>query len=155
MRVLPLFFVLSTVLLAGCESLTERVQERFAPVPPRTREFDGDQRTVHHAVQTAFKRLDFVLTRASSGSANLEAGSRIHASEAFGDSRQLVAQVHLSEVAPGRTEVAIRLVEQVENASLGGPSQQPLREHAFYETYFATLAAVLREQVTGAPPREN
>jgi hypothetical protein len=155
MRSLPLLFALATVLLAGCASLATRVQERFATVAPNTREFDGDPRTTYYAARTAFKRLDFVLAHALPGSANLEAGSRIHPSDALGDSRQLVAQVHLSEVAPGRTEVAVRLVEQVENASLGGLGQRPLREHAFYETFFATLAAVLQEQTAVAPDREN
>lgn len=155
MRFIASLLILSGVLLAGCESMTERVQERFAAVAPKTREFAGEQRTVYYAAQLAFKRLDFVLTRSSLGSAHIEAGSRIHTSEAFGDSRQLLAQVHLSTVAPGRTEVAITLLEQVENASLGGPSQQAVREHAFFETYFATLQAVLQEQGVGLAAEKN
>ncbi|MBI2517895.1 MAG: hypothetical protein HYV95_13405 [Opitutae bacterium] len=155
MRSFVSLLVLSGLLLAGCESMTERVQERFAAVAPKVRDFDGEQRTVYYAAQLAFKRLDFVLTSSSLGSAHIEAGSRIHTSEAFGDSRQLVAQVHLSEVAPGRTEVALTLQEQVENASLGGPSQQPLREHAFFETYFATLEAVLLEQSAELAAKKN
>lgn len=155
MRTLSSLLVVATLLLAGCESVTERVQERFSAVAPKTHEFDGEQHAVYYAAQIAFKRLDFVLTSSSLGAANIEAGSRIHTSEAFGDSRQLVAQVHLSTVAPGRTEVAVKLMEQVENASLGGVSQQSVREHAFFETYFATLQTVLQEQGAELAAKKN
>lgn len=129
--------------LCGCESMTERVRERFADVPPKTQVFATDVRTAYYGAQLAFKRLDFNLTRTRPG--QVEASSSIRHSEAFADSRQLVANVMLREIEAGKIEVRMRLTEQVENASLGGPSERALREHGFYETYFATLQAVLND----------
>lgn len=148
-----LSLVACSVFLAGCESLNERVRDRFADVPPKTQLVDADAKAVYYAVQTAFKRLDFTLTRSSLAQLNVEAASRIDRSVAFADSRQLVAQVSVANVAEGKAEVAMRLTEQVESQGVGGPNERPLREHGFYETYFAVLQQVLAEQKAagGAP----
>lgn len=142
-------------LLAGCESLESRVRDRFADVPPKTQTVDGDTRAVYFAVQAAFKRLDFNLTRSSVTDLRVEAASRINTSRAFADSRQLVAQVTIASVGPAQSEVSMRLTEQVEAQGLGGPNERPLREHGFYETYFAVLQQVLAEQKTAAAGRKN
>jgi hypothetical protein len=143
---LCLFSLLSLAFLTGCESLESRVRDRFTDVPPKTQTFDGESRAVYHAVQAAFKRLDFNLTRSSIGDLRVEAASRINTSRAFADSRQLVAQVEIAAVGPAQSEVSLRLTEQVEAQGLGGPSERGLREHGFYETYFAVLQQVLTEQ---------
>jgi hypothetical protein len=132
--------------LAGCESLESRVRDRFTDVPPKTQTFEGDTRTVYFAVQAAFKRLDFNLTRSSVTELRVEAASRINTSVAFADSRQLVAHVTIASVGPAQSEVSMRLTEQVEAQGLGGPNERPLREHGFYETYFTVLQQVLAEQ---------
>lgn len=152
-----LAFILCAVvgLLAGCESLESRVRDRFADVPPKTQTFDGDARTVYSAVQAAFKRLDFNLTRSSVASLRVEAASRINTSRAFADSRQLVAQVAIVAVGQTHSEVSMRLTEQVEAQGLGGPNERPLREHGFYETYFAVLQQVLAEQKAAPAGRKN
>lgn len=144
----PLALVLFALvgLLAGCESLESRVRDRFAAVPPKTEVVDGDSRAVYVAVQAAFKRLDFNLTRSSVTDLRVEAASRINTSMAFADSRQLVAQVTVAPAGPAQSEVSMRLAGQVEAQGLGGPSERPLREHGFYETYFAVLQQVLAEQ---------
>ena len=107
MRALSSLLILSTLLLAGCESM----EDRFSAVPPKTQVFNGDQAIVSGAAVQAFKRLDFLVTR--SKGTDLEAVSRIHSSVAFADSRQLTAKVHLSDVGPGKVEVEVGLVEQV------------------------------------------
>lgn len=152
---LSLLLPLCIALLAGCESVGERVRDRFADVPPQTVTVEGDTRAVYYAVQTAFKRLDFNLTRSSIGEQRVEAASRINTSRAFADSRQLIAQVALASVGPAQTEVSLRLTEQVEAEGLGGPSERPLRQHGFYETYFAVLQQVLSEQKAAPAARKN
>ena len=54
-----LFMALCAVLLAGCES----VSDRFSPVAPKVQVFNGDQFAVNAAALKAFKRLDFLVTR--------------------------------------------------------------------------------------------
>lgn len=144
--VLCFLSVLTVGLLTSCESLQTRVRDRFSEVSPKTQTFDGDTRAVYLAVQAAFKRLDFNLTRSSVSDLRVEAASRINTSHAFADSRQLVAQVTIASVGPAQSEVSMRLSEQVEAQGLGGPSERALREHGFYETYFAVLQQVLAEQ---------
>jgi hypothetical protein len=156
MKRLLLLLTCAAFALTGCDSvpsMSTRVRERFTPVPPQTKEFDGDVRTVYFAAQQAFKRLDFNLSRSSLG--HVEASSRINTSAAFRDSRQLVATVDLRETAPGKVEAAMILVEQVEGEGIGGPSQQPLRQHGFYETYFAMLQEVLAETASADAAKKN
>jgi hypothetical protein len=137
---------LAVGLFAGCDSIGERVRDRFADVPPKTLTVTGDSRAVYYAVQAAFKRLDFNLTRSSLGDLRVEAASRINTSRAFADSRQLIAHVDLAVVGSDQCEVSMRLAEQVEAEGLGGPNERALREHGFYATYFAVLQQVLAEQ---------
>lgn len=144
MRTLASFLVLSVLLLAGCENVSDNVRDRFSPVPPKVREFDGDLRTVFTAAQLAFKRLDFILTDSSGAPSRLEASSPIDTNDALGDSRQLVADLKFHPVGEGKTEVEMRLSRQVDSGSLGGSSAQNLREHGFYETFFTTLQEVLQ-----------
>lgn len=144
MRITTVLLVLAGVLLAGCESISERVRERFTPVPPRTRTFAADRDAVSTAVQAALRRMDFVLTSGSAGSARFEAASRAHPSAAFGDTRQIVAEAELRQAGPGQTEVALLLTEELESYTGGSRSSgRPLREHPLYESFFATVRQIL------------
>ena len=142
LRILP---VLACVwALAGCES----VGDRFSPVVPKVQVFDGDQDLLKAAAIQAFKRLDFTMTR--SKSLDLEAVSRIHSSVAFADSRQLLVKVRLTEAGPGKTAVEMTVTEQSQSERVGGTNQLAMREHGFFQLYFATLQQVLTEGVN--PP---
>jgi hypothetical protein len=147
-RLLILIWV--TVFLAGCESVTDR----FSAVEPKRQVFSADQPTVSAAAMQAFKRLDFRASR-SRKSGDIEAYSQIHRSVAFADSRQLLAKVRLREMGPGRTEVEMTVTEQVESRSTGGTSQQTMREHGFFQLYFAALQQVLDEEGAGLPTRKK
>lgn len=136
-------------LLAGCESLPSRMQERFATVPPKVQTFAAAQAKVYPAAQLAFKRLDFTLTRTNPS--RLEAVSRINSSAAFADARQLVVNVHLQESGPGQTDVEVTLRQEVLSKSFGGTHKQDMREHSFFALYYATLQQVLHEQAGPAP----
>jgi hypothetical protein len=145
------FFLLiaTAIAFAGCESATDR----FSAVEPKRQVFNGDQPTVSAAALQAFKQLDFRASR-SRKSGDIEAYSQIHSSAAFADSRQLTAKVHFNEMGPGRTEAEMIVTEQVESRSTGGTSQQTMREHGFYQLYFATLQQVLDGQAGGQQPQK-
>ncbi len=145
----PLFLALCAVLLAGCESVTDR----FSAVPPKVQVFNGDPIAVNAAALQAFRRLDFLVTR--SKSVDIEAVSRIHTSAAFADSRQLAVKLHLNEAGPGKTEVELSVTEQVQSQRMGGTSQLAMREHGFFQLYFATLQQVLEENTTSRAGRGN
>jgi hypothetical protein len=149
MRALSFIIALSALCLAGCESMPDR----FSTVPPKMQVFNGDEPAVSAAALQAFKRLDFLVTR--SKGVELEAVSRIHTSVAFADSRQLSAKVQLIEAGPGKTEVDLSLTEEVQSQSMGGTSQQDLRDHSFFQLYFATLQQVLDENAAGEIAKKN
>ncbi|HEX7632136.1 MAG TPA: hypothetical protein VF388_08390 [Lacunisphaera sp.] len=150
MNLFRISFLFALVLaLAGCESL----DERFSAVPPKVQVYNGDQDTLKVAALQAFKRLDFTVTR--SKSIDLEAVSRIHSSVAFADSRQLLAKVHLSDAGPGKTAVEMNLTEQFQSDRVGGTAQQAMREHGFFQLYFATLQQVLDENPNGFPTKKK
>ncbi|MBA4138563.1 MAG: hypothetical protein C0518_14760 [Opitutus sp.] len=157
MRAFAPCLVALIMLLAGCESesFSERVSNRFSAVPPKVLTVEGDTRAVYYAAQQAFKRLDYNLLRSNVGKLHVEAASRINTSVAFRDSRQLVAQIDIAQVGPNQAEVTMRLVEQMEGQGLGGANELPLREHGFYETYFAVLQQVLREEADAAAAKKN
>jgi hypothetical protein len=143
--------VAGMVFLTGCESMSARVHDRFDPVEPKVQVYDGDLKTVYYASQEAFKQLGFVLTKASISSWRVEAASPINSNAALGDSRQLVAELHLSADDSEHTAVEMILTQQVHDDSLGASSQQKLREHGFYDTYFVALLEVLARQKLAAP----
>jgi hypothetical protein len=152
MRILPNILLLAIMALAGCESMSDRVEERFRTVPPKVQVFAGNERTVRAAVQLAFKRLDFDVSSSTGGGEAIEASGRIRHSQALGDSRQLVATVHLQELGPAQTEVRILLSEEVEENAAGGSSEQALREHGFYGTFFDTVQQILAGQAEPSTP---
>jgi hypothetical protein len=150
MKLNQIFFLLTaTLLLAGCDSMPTRVQDRFTAVPPKAQTFAAPMDKVQAACATAFKRLDFSVTR--NKVTQLEAVSRINTSAAFADSRQMVAKVHLSPAAPNQTEVEITLQEEVVSQSFGGTHQQDMRQHSFFSLYFAMVQQVLQEEGSLAP----
>jgi hypothetical protein len=153
MRIITVLFALAGVLLAGCESIFERVRDRFTPVPPRTQTFAAARDTVSAAVQAAFRQMDFNVTSGASGSAHFEAASAAHPSAAFGDRRQITAEAVLREPGPGQTKVSLLLTEEVESYTGGRESsRQPLRDHPLYERFFATVRRILEQNPAGNGP---
>ena len=152
MKRLLLPLVCATLLLAGCDSLSSRVHERFATVPPQTRVFEASPRAVFEAGQLAMKRLDFVLTRTAFAQGIITGFSRIQTSDSFRDSRQFKLEMRLHEAGPGRTEVAVLLHEQESTAGRGLGIDTILREHGLYGSYFDALEQALKEKI--APARE-
>ncbi|MSU46600.1 MAG: hypothetical protein EXS42_05625 [Lacunisphaera sp.] len=69
------------------------------------------------------------MTRSSSD--RIDALGRSNSSVAFGDSKQLVARLHLNEPGPGKTEIELTLIQSIQSSSVGGTSQQKLQDHSF------------------------
>lgn len=149
MRLRPFLLVTSLLWLAGCETMGNR----FSAVPPKVQVFNGDRFAVHAAALQAFKRLDFLVTR--SKPMDIEAVSRIHTSVAFADSRQLAVKLHLNEAGPDGTELEMSVTEQVQGERMGDTSQLTMREHGFFQLYFATLQQVLEENAIGRSSEKN
>lgn len=136
-------------------TMSERVRDRFGAAVPKIHTVDGETRAVFVAAQAAFKRLDYNLLRTNIGALRVEAASRINSSVAFRDSRQLVAMVEIRSVSPTQSEVTMHLKELVEGEGPGGASEQSLREHGFFDTYFAVLQQVLAEQSAERAGKKN
>ncbi len=134
MRLLTGFALVSTLLLAGCDSFPDRINSRLEEVPPQVHEFEGTVEQIYFAAQKAFKRLDFNLTRSSMG--RVEAASSIHTSTAFGDSRQLVARIAIHESGPGKCEVEMWLTEDVSSQSMGGTHRTPAEGEWIFRDLF-------------------
>lgn len=143
------FLVAIGLVLAGCES----VGDRFSPVVPKVQVYKADQDTLKVAALQAFKRLDFNVTR--SKGLDLEAVSRIHSSVAFADSRQLLVKLRLTEAGPGQTAAEMTVTEQSQSDRVGGTNQLAMREHGFFQLYFATLQQVLDENPGGFPSKKK
>ena len=145
MKSFALLALCAVAMLAGCDSMSSRVQERFSTVPPHTRTFAADRRAVFNAAQLAVKNLELLLGKTSYSNGLVEAYAPIRPGDATRDARQTTMQVNLTDAAAGETEVAILVFENTEGAFPGGVSRQALREHSLYEMYFSALQQALIE----------
>ncbi len=135
----------SIALLAGCESMSSRMTDRFATVPPQTRVFAAERRVVYNAGQVAVKNIGLLLGRTSLSQGVIEAYAPIHSGDATRDTRQTTMQIRLIETDDGDTQVALLVSEHTEGRFPGGVSEQDLRQHSLYDLYFTALQQVLLE----------
>ena len=145
MKISAIFALCAAALLAGCDSMSSRMAERFSPVPPHIRNFAASRRAVYEAGQVAVKNVGLALGHVSFAKGSIEAYAPIRSGDATSDARQTTMQIHLTETDAGETEVALLVSEQAEGSFPGGVSELPLREHSLYEAYFAALQQVLLE----------
>lgn len=146
--------LIALVLLAGCESVRERVQERFATVPPKVRLVGGGSREVFYAAQGTLRQMDFSLARAAEAQGMINAFSRIRSGDGPREARQFTLEIRLVALGPTETEVSVLLREQVEGLLANGATNTPLREHGLYETFFAGLRKVLADKSAPTPERK-
>ena len=144
----PLLLLGATLLLAGCDSLPS-IGERYSAVPPQTRVFSADHRTTYFAAQLAVKKVDFVLTKSAIEQGIVEARSGLRGDNAFEQVRQLTLEIRLNDIDASHTEVAVLLREQIEDTGHPGATEQTLRAHGLYDTYFAMLEQAIREGANG------
>jgi hypothetical protein len=130
-------------LLTGCESMSSRMQDRFAEVPPHVRTFAAARKEVYEAARQAVKDVGLLPGRTSFATGRIDAYAPIRSGDATRDTRQNTLDIRLTETDAGDTEVALLVWEHSEGSFPGGVSEQALREHSLYEMYFAALQQVL------------
>jgi hypothetical protein len=132
--------------LAGCESLSSRISERFATVPPKLKSFEAGNTDVFLAAQYVLKQMDYTLTRTAVAQGIVNAKSRVIPADSLGGARQFTVELALSGPAAGPTEVAMLLRQGVEGDFRAGPQQETLREHGLYGAFFSALEKALTMQ---------
>jgi hypothetical protein len=140
-----------TLALTGCDSVPS-ISERFSPVPPQTRVLAVDHRTAFYAAQRALKGIDFVVTKAALAQGLLEGRSEIRHNQAFGEVRQYSFAIQLNDVDDKHTEVAVLLHEQVQGELGVGATDQALRTHGLYDSYFEMLDQGVRDELASPEP---
>lgn len=150
---MKIFFVAlcATALLAGCESMSTRVQQRFTPVPPHARVFAAGPKVVYEAAQQALKNVGLQMGRKSLAEGRIEGYAPIRAGDSIHDARQTTIQIRLFETDTLETRVELLVSEHTEGNFPGGVSQQDLREHSLYGLYYAALQQVLVEKGVPQP----
>ncbi len=145
MKTFPLLLFCVAVLVAGCESMSTRLADRFAHVPPHTRNFAADQKTVYYAAQTAVKKVGLLLGRTSIAKWSIDGYAPIRSGTATSDARQTTIEIRLLETEALETRVDLLVWEHTDGGSPGRVSEQALREHSLYQIYYAVLQQVLQD----------
>lgn len=145
MKSFLLLVVCAIGLLAGCDSMSSRVHDRFTTVAPQTRVFAADRHAVFNAGLTAVKNIDLLVGRKSFAQGLIEAYAPIRQGDAIHDTRQTTLKITLTETDDGQTQVGLVVSENTEGTFPGGVSEQDLRQHSLYELYFSALQQVLLE----------
>lgn len=153
MKLFRLFALLSlTLAFTGCESISERMADRFDTVAPQTKAFPADQETTYFAAQKALKRMDFVLTRSAQAQGIVNARSSVRDTAVFGAGRQFTFEIKVHGVDPASTNVEVKLTELLEGDFKAGATGKTLRVHGLYDSFYDQLQQALRESAAGAKP---
>jgi hypothetical protein len=153
MKLTSLILVLGLgLVLTGCESISERMSERFGTTAPQTRAFPSDQKTVFYAAQKALRRMDFVLTRTAQAQGIVNARSGIRDTAVFGAGRQFTFEIRLHGADATSTQVDVTLTELLEGDFKAGATGKTLRTHGLYDSFYEQLEQALREAATAAKP---
>lgn len=149
------FALLAAALAGGCESVVDRMHDRFATVPPKTKVFPASARQVFYAAQGTLKRMGFQLSRTAEAQGIIDGFSHIRPGDGPRESRQYTVEIRLIALGSAETELAILLREQVEGvlSSGAGATDTPLRDHGLYETFFASLRKALADN--SSPPPDS
>ena len=145
MRFSILLGLFAGALLCGCDSVSSRVTDRFATVPPQTRMFAAERRAVYNSGQVAVKKVGLLVGRTSLSQGLIEAYAPIRQGDVTRDTRQTTLRIRLLEADDGDTQVELLVSEQTEGRFPGGVSEQGLRSHSLYELYFTALQQILLE----------
>ena len=142
MRALPLLgFCCVALLFAGCESLSQRVTQRFTPAETQVRDLAKGQSEVFQAAVRALKTIDFVTSRTAQAQGIIEAHSRLLPTDDFGAYRQYVFKIRVLQLDPAVTRVSVVLQRASEDRGGAGASSEDIRAHGLYDSFFAALQA--------------
>ncbi len=151
MKIPSILFFGSAILLAGCDSMSTRMADRFASVPPHARVFAADQKTVYSAAQTAVRNVGLRLGRTSIAKWSIDGYAPIRSGSATSDARQTTIEIRLFETEALETRVEVLVWEHAKGGFPGGVSEQAKREHSLYDIYYAALQQVLQDSESSKP----
>jgi hypothetical protein len=134
-------FCCVALVLAGCESLSNRVVQRFTPAEPQVRDLAQEQSAVFQAAVRALKKMDFVTTRTAQAQGIIEAHGRLLPTDDFGAYRQYAFKIRVLQVEPAVTRVSVTLQRDTEDRAGGTASSESVPVHGLYESFFASLQA--------------
>lgn len=146
MKSLPFLLGVVAILLAGCESMSTRLADRFANVPPHTRTFAAEPKTVYYAAQTALRKVGLLLGRISIAKGSIAGYAPVRSGTATSDARQTTIEIRLFETETLETRVELLVWEHTEGGFPGSVSEQAQREHSLYDLYYSALQQVLQEE---------
>jgi hypothetical protein len=143
MKISAITALCAVALLAGCESMSSRMEERFSPVPPHIRTYAASEKAVYEAGRKAVKGVGLLLGHTSLAQGLIEGYAPIQTGTATSDTRQTTIEIRLVESGSEETQVALLVWNQTEGTYPAGSSKQAFREHSLYEAYFAALQEAL------------
>jgi hypothetical protein len=146
--------LLCLVAFAGCEAVVDRVHDRYATVPPKVKTLPGSSRDVFYAAQGTLRKMGFQFSKTAEAQGIIDAFSAIRAGDGPRESRQYTFEIRLLAMGPDQTEISVLLREQIEGvlSSGAGATNQPLRDHGLYESFFENVRIALAQK--SYPPPE-
>ena len=147
---IPILTVLSALLfvVAGCESIGDRLKSRFTPEPPRVRQFTGDYDQIFEVTKLVLSEMGFRSIRGRAGSKKLTGVSRVNVNDAMSGASQVTVKILFVETMPDETELQVWMTEVVEDEfsqSGGYGTQRPLQGELLYNLLFRGMEQVLGE----------
>ncbi len=134
--------------VAGCESVSERLQARFAGEPPHVQVFPENPDVVFEVTKQVLREMGFRSIRGRVRSLKLTAVSRVKTNDTFSGASQVTVKVLFGEASPGETEMQVWMTEVVEDEftrSGGYGTQMPLQGDLLYNMLFQSVGARLGE----------
>ena len=136
------------LVFAGCETMGNRMRDKFGPAPSKVQIYAADQSRTHAAAMEVVNQLGFRILRGGAAQGRIDAVSALRSDDAFRGSRQLDMKIRLNPTLDGGTEVRVTLTELIQddyNKSSGMGMAMPLRDMPIYAVFFRELAQALGE----------
>jgi len=138
-------------LVSGCESISERVADRFKSDPPQTKLVPSEKKAVFYASQKALKRMGFEVTRTALAQGSVNARSSIRDTAIFGAGRQFLFEIQISATDAG-SNIRVKLIELLEGDFKAGATGKLLQTHGLYDSFFSQTEHALREESASSTP---
>jgi len=138
----PLFLLSALLLvLTGCESVRDRVHERFTEPAHQAKVVNVDQRKAYEAARAALIKMNYTVERGGGpAQGKITALGPISTSVSGpGTARQVWFDAKLSPALEGGTKIEVLFSELIEDDFNKRPGQgelTPLRDPAVYEAFF-------------------
>jgi hypothetical protein len=139
--ILGLALLASAFLLAGCDSISDRLE---GDTPPRVQVIQADPRTTFAAARTALDGIGFRFTHGGPAEGLMEAIGPIEPGDLPGSSHQVSLRAEFHPTLDGKsTQVDVWLrdaVEQDPEDKLHPATEAPMPDTPLYEVFFREIA---------------